>query len=144
MKLNYSETKSAKLWIENDVLFIKCVPNTIITHKVATHIMSERIKITKGNFYPVFMDIRNVKYITMDARNYMKQIEGLQFVSAYAFLLDSHVHNILINYFLTFKPIALPTKPVSKKEQALSWLENYKTNIVANSKVNFAHKEFVA
>ena len=143
MKLSYSETKFANLWIENDILFIKCLPNTVITRKAAEEIISERIKITRGNFYPVFMDIRNVKYITMDARNCMKQTEGLQYVSAYAFLFDSHVHNILINYFLTLKSPALPAKPVSKRGQALSWLENYKTSVI-DSKTNFANTELVA
>jgi len=141
MKLNYSETNSANLWIENGILFIKCLPDAIITRNVAEKITDERIKISKGNSYPVFMDVRNAKYITMDARNFLKQTEGLQFISAYAFLFDSHVHSVLVNYFLTINPPALPALTANKRENALNWLGNYKAEAITNSKPSFANKE---
>jgi len=139
MKLNYSETTTAKLWIENGIIFIKCLTDAIITRKEAEKITTERIRISKGNSYPICMDIRSAKYITMDARNYLKQTEGMQFANAYAFLLDSHVHNVIVNYFLTVNPPAYPVMPINKKENALSWLAGYKTEVTT-----YSDKELVA
>ena len=141
MKPNFSETKSANVWIENGVIFIKCLPDSIITRKEAEQITAERIRISNGTSHPVCMDIRSAKYITMDARQHLKQTGGMQFVSAYAFVVDSHVHNVIINYFLTINPPALPSVNASKKAAALNWLESYKTTEPITT---FSEKELVA
>ena len=140
MKFDYPETTSANLWVDNGILFIRCLPKSIISRTVAEKITDERIRISQGVSYPVFMDIRSAKYITMDACNFLKQAEGLQFISAYAFMFKTHVHGILVNYFLTINPPALPTMPVSTKEIALNWLKDYKSEANSSNKISVSNE----
>ncbi|GAL86527.1 hypothetical protein MYP_3757 [Sporocytophaga myxococcoides] len=74
--------------------------------------INDRIKFQNGTVYPAISDIRKIKYINKEANEYLSR-EGNTLVQ-----FESHVNEILGNFYLKLSQPPLPTKLFRNAEKA--------------------------
>ena len=113
------------MWIEDNILFLKYEHGIVLNKEIALSLVKERIRITDQKTYPVFIDIRDMKYTTREAREELSKGDGIKYVSASAFLINSEIIRILGDYFIRFNKPAIPVKLFTNEQKALQWLKQY-------------------
>ena len=79
---------------------------------------------SKGISYPVLANIKGVKSITKEAREYLAE-EGTRLVKAGAIIIGSPLNKMLGNIFLTINNPKVPTKLFTDEKEAKEWLRQY-------------------
>lgn len=122
------ETHDAKIWLRKDgVIHISTFPHveTNLDDAIDTiNFISNICKKTKKKKHPVIVDIRQVKNLTRDARNYFSGEEAHKYVTALAILVGSPVSRILGNFFMGMNKPLYPVKLFTDEEKAIKWLKN--------------------
>lgn len=121
-------TAYAEFELENGILTITFMPMDI-TLAIAKEIVQTRIEYSAGQSYPGLADVRKVRGIDREAREYFSSDEARVGVIAGALLIDSQFSSSIANFFLkvTLSKPKIPTRIFSKKEKALSWLSGFVT-----------------
>ncbi|MEO2127105.1 MAG: hypothetical protein ABGW91_02990, partial [Christiangramia sp.] len=78
--------KYAKFWIENGLLYFVYRPITVIDLRIAEHIVKERIRFQNEKEFPILCDMRQVKMVEKQARDYLAK-EGSYLTKAVALLV---------------------------------------------------------
>ena len=120
------ENDYVTIWVENGILFSSSKKDILIDLDVAKTMVKDRVEYTKGKSYPMLIYFSNLS-VTKEAREYMSSPEGgLKGILCGAFLSDSVVTTVVVNFYLKINKPAVPAKFFTKKEEALSWLESFK------------------
>lgn len=114
-----------QVWLEDDILHF-VVLTEVLDLKYAMEVNEIRKRFCNGRKYADFIDMRSIKYVTKEAREYMADPEISSLVKAGAVLFKSKVQVILGNYYLKFNNPTVPTRFFYTKEVALAWLNKYK------------------
>ena len=91
---------------EDNILYIECLPNTIMTideGKLSTEI---GLELNEGNPGPLFCDLTNVVKMTKECRKHF----------------SSPISRIIGNFFLGANKPIRPTRLFTKKTEAIKWL----------------------
>ena len=120
------ENEYLKLFIEDGMVKVFYKPDSVISLSAAQYMVKERLRICHDKTYPLFADIRGLKYMSKEARDFIKQGDGVKGVSSFAALLNNSVQATLGNYFLKFSPPLLPSRLFTDEEKALQWLAKFK------------------
>lgn len=128
MKEKYFCNEFVEMWVENGILHIVHVPFATITQEIAEINVAARLEIAEGKTMPVFADVRSVKTMTKEARQYLSTGDGVRGISAGAFLIKTQIEVLLTNAWLALYPMKIPTRLFIDKKDALGWLEKYKSN----------------
>ncbi|MCR6640988.1 MAG: hypothetical protein NVV82_18845 [Sporocytophaga sp.] len=115
------ENDLIKLWIEDGILWAE-YKEIILNTEEAKKIVSDRILFQNGTVYPAIADIRKIKYINKGANEYLSK-EGNILVHCVAVIVESHVSEILGNFYLKLSKPPLPTKLFRSAEKAKAWVE---------------------
>ena len=126
MKENYFKNFIAEFWIENGILYLIYQQEAVVDKEAAIYLIKERHKMTNKVSYPMFVDLRGMKYITRDAREELKKGDGIKYVTAGAFLINNTIIRILSDYFIKFDKPPIPIKLFTDQEKALQWLQQFK------------------
>src|ERR1700758_2121498 len=118
------ETDYVKIWKEQSILYCVFSDNLEIDLNVAVHCVKERIDFSNNKSYCCLIDMRNLKFITKEAREYLAT-EGSKYVIAGALVTDSPLSNALANIFLLINKPPVPTKLFSSEKEALIWLKKH-------------------
>jgi hypothetical protein len=127
MLKNLTQTAYTTLEMTDGVLVITFLPGIEITLDVAREIVQTRKNLTGLRSYPGLADVRQVKSVTRDAREFLSSDEATQGVSAAAMLVDSAFSSFLVNFFMsvTASKRKVPTKLFSDRKKAIQWLTRY-------------------
>ncbi|MBO9701017.1 MAG: hypothetical protein J7604_12460 [Sporocytophaga sp.] len=117
------ENDYIKMWIEDGVLWAE-YKEIILRLKEAKKIVSDRIIFQKGAIYPAIADIRKIKYVDREANEYLSK-EGNAILVCVAIIVESHVSEILGNFYLRINKPLLPTKLFRNVEKAKAWVESF-------------------
>ncbi len=120
------ETEYVKIFIQDGIIKVFYKPDSVISLSNAQYMVKERLRICHDKTYPLYADIRGLKYMSKEARDYIKQGDGVKGVNSFAALLNNSVQAILGNYFLKFSPPLFPSKLFTDEEKALQWLAKFK------------------
>jgi len=115
------------MWIEDGIICYIFSPGLIITEEAAISIVGKRIRISKGRTYPALVDFCQIQYITKVAREYFAKGDGIRYLNSGAFLVKSQVQTIFINFFLMINKPVLPTKLFTDRQEAINWLQQFKS-----------------
>lgn len=115
-----------EMWIDDYFIYTVYLPNTIVDLKAAKIIYTDRIKLHNGMPYPCYVDAREVKYWTKEARAFQSTVEHNFQVKAFAVHFKSEFQKTILNFYLFFNKPKTPTKGFTSKDEALEWLKNYK------------------
>lgn len=121
--MNYSN-KYAEFWTEDGILFFVYKPNTVITLKAAEIIVKDRIKFQNERAYPIFCDMRKIKVVEKQARDYLAE-EGSYLAKAVALLVNEPYTEKLSDMFLQTSKPSVPTQQFTTEHQALEFLSKY-------------------
>ena len=125
MKESYFENDFITIYIEYGIVFCIYKENVVVSLEFAKAMVDQRLIITQDKVYPIFADIRVLKYTTKEARQYLKG-KGAEGLSAGAFLINSAVQQILGNYFIKFDRPPIPIRLFTDQGKALQWVQKFK------------------
>ena len=105
-------------------MYCKYADNLHVSLDVAKSCVEQRIYFSKGKSYPLLIDIKGIKSITRDAREYLASI-GTTHVKAGALITGSPFNRTIGNIFLAIDKPLVPTKLFTSEEKARLWLKEY-------------------
>jgi len=126
MRQNYFKNTYGEMWIEDGIFFVTYNEGVIITKEIMVYLVSERLRITENTTFPMLFDTRGMKYATKEAREYSNQGDGIKYLSAAAFVVNSTVLQIFMNYYLKIYPFSFPVRLFIDGDKALQWLQRFK------------------
>lgn len=112
------------MWMEGGILCCKYADNLRVSLEVAKSCVEGRIFFSKGKNSTMLIDMRGIKSITKEAREYMASV-GATLVTAGALITGSAINRTIGNIFLTIDKPPVPTKLFTSEEKARKWLKNY-------------------
>lgn len=83
------------------------------------------IDISGGANYPIFVDIREIKSISKEARDHFSMRGRKPNVTAIAMLVSSPLSRIIGNFFLGLNKPTVPTKMFTSEIDAIAWMLRY-------------------
>jgi len=86
--------------------------------------LATRLKLTKDKPCKLFLDLRNIGYITQAAREYSASDEATYMAKATAVLAPSRITKLIANFFLTFNKPKMPFQIFTSKDKAFEWLKS--------------------
>ena len=96
-------------------------PGTELDLEMIKHTIEMREKISAGKNQYWLYDIRNLKAVTKEARNYAIQY-GEDFISASAVLVNSYITKFIFTTYLKINKPNFPFLCYTKREKAIDWL----------------------
>jgi len=118
------ETIYLKIWKEENMLHCVFADKLNMDLEIAIECVKERISFSKNQSYACLINMKGIKSITRDAREYMAT-EGGKYLKAGALLVDSALSKMIGNLFLSINKPQVPTKLFTDEQQAKEWLQHY-------------------
>jgi len=117
------ETDNIKFTVDDGVLQIECVPETVMTideGKLSTEVGLELID---GKPLPMLCDLTNVVKMTQECRKHFAGPEHAEVYTKCALVIKNPISRIIGNFFLGANKPIKPTRLFTNKEAGLSWLK---------------------
>lgn len=113
---------------DEDILFIEYKEDLVVDIEIAKSLVSSRIDFSGSKNYYVLMDIKGVKQVTNEAKQYLQNADtGLQKIAGGAFLVNSPLSMMLADIFT--RPVTqFPVKIFTDMETAVLWLRSLRDN----------------
>lgn len=110
-----------------DGIFFLCYkPLHHLDITIAREVVRERVEFKQGTAYPSLFDVRKVRDISKEARDYMAE-DGNDLVKASAIVLDSPMLRMMANFFIKVSKPKNPTRVFTDEASAIEWLQQFKT-----------------
>lgn len=93
----------------------------------AKALLADLAEIGKGKRVPLLVDLRHLSGFTFDreARKYLGGKETGEIILAFAFLVDSPLSKMLVNFFLGVNKPSFPTRMFTSEAKAIGWLKGF-------------------
>ena len=118
--------RASKVWLgEDGIVQINHFPNSEETLADAKENLASVVKVGKGKRCPLFVDLRNVKSTTREARIFYAGEKSAKAVNAVAGLISSPVSRIIGNFFLGINRPKFPVKLFTSETEAIEWLKGF-------------------
>ncbi|MEQ9307419.1 MAG: hypothetical protein RJQ14_26130 [Marinoscillum sp.] len=120
------------LSIENDYAIFRVVEGimhftykdgTVLDLNASRQVVGDRLKVQGDLSYPVVCDIRGLKGIDKEARDYLAK-EGSEQVQAVALIIDSPARKLMSNFYLAVNKPLVPTKLFTSEDEAVAFLKS--------------------
>ena len=120
----WTETRYMRVRKEGPVLHCVFTDCPHLDLEIAKHCVQQRLAISAGISYPCLIDMRDLKSVSTEAREYMAA-QGATGVKAGALLIGSQVTKMIANIFLLINKPKVPTKMFTDEKAAREWLKKY-------------------
>lgn len=121
----FFENEYISVTLENGIIIAIYKPDLKIDIEIAKATVNARKVVSNGKVMPGLADIRNLKSVTDEARDWLGTKEPNELLSACAVLTNTPIQNLLANFYLRFSNPPIPTKLFTNKEKAIRWLKLY-------------------
>lgn len=121
MEENSIKKECVEFWFENGILMSKFEKGTELNLINIKETIRLREEISKGQKQYWLYDLRNVKNMPKEARDYADQ-NGQNYLHAVAVLVNSHITKFIFNSYLKLKSPIMPFHVFADSEKAMSWL----------------------
>lgn len=118
------EIPIAKMWEEEGIVFIVFIDKLDMTMERAQSAVAARLSLCEGISYPLLIDMRGIKSVTREAREYLAG-EGARLVKAGALIVGSPLNKALGNIFLWVNKPKVPTRLFTDEKEAKEWLKEF-------------------
>ena len=120
------KTRTNRIYMdENGIIRSQISPGAEITIEDIKEDFAAFSQITAGNKAPCLTDMRGIKSINREAREYLSSLEAFRFISASALLIGSPVSKMIGNFFLGINKPPYPTKMFTSEAKAFEWLKEF-------------------
>lgn len=119
------ETPTMKIFIDEDgILHHDCSEGSV--HDIDSAISNVKLSIdlAKGQKHPVLVDLKGIKYMSRETRNYYSNEETGKFVGKAALVVGDPVSKIMGNVFMRLQKTVFPTRLFTDREKAIEWLKS--------------------
>jgi hypothetical protein len=117
------KTSYITLWIEDGII-MSVFGNIHVDLQVARHAIEKRLELTKGEVYPALADMRAIKDMDREAREYFAN-EGAKLLSARAIITGNVFTRTIAEVFMMINRPPIPTRLFSEYPEAKQWLQEY-------------------
>jgi hypothetical protein len=93
---------------------------------IARLCVEERLRFCEGESFPCLINMRGLKSVTKEAREYLAN-EGTLLVKAGALVINSLLTEMIGNIFLSVNKPKVPTRLFLDEAAAISWLKQFMT-----------------
>lgn len=121
MKENSSGEECIKFWYEKGILISEFEKGTELNLVNIKETIRKREEISVGEKQYWLYDLRNVKNMPKEARDYADQY-GQNYLHAVAVLVNSHITKFIFNSYLKLKTPIMPFHAFADAEKAMNWL----------------------
>ncbi len=122
MKNHLFENEIIKFELEDSIL-LSTLKVELLDLNIAKTITDNRLKAQNGVNYPLLSNVKSLKGISKETRDYMASKEGCAGVLAAAVIIDSPVTSMIGNFFINISKPLVPTKMFTDEEKAKKWLK---------------------
>jgi len=126
MLIEKTNTGQAELWIEDDIYYLSHMAGKKGTLESAKQELRIHRELSGGKKLPLFVDMRRIKGVTPEARDYGNSVEVKSIYSAMGILISSILTRTNASMFIRINQPPYPVKIFTEKEEALSWLQQFK------------------
>lgn len=112
------------MWMDNGILCARYEPDLHLSLDVAKACVEARIFFSKGEAYPLLVDMKGIKSTTKEARTYMATM-GATLVKAGALITGSAINRTIGNLFLKIDRPPVPLRLFTSEEKARIWLRQF-------------------
>jgi hypothetical protein len=118
------ETRTALLsLLENNIVLLEEKPDAQIEIEDAKNTVNVIGKIHASGNWAVLVDIRKMKSLTKEARDYYGNNSIMRESSGCALLTESFFSKMLGNFFIGFSKPEFPARIFNSREEAILWLK---------------------
>ena len=125
MKSEMVRTKTAELWIEDDILQCKILPNAEITIDEGKKIMEISMRLSNAKRIPVLADMGRIKSMPRESRAYLSGEEAKKTAIALALVTETPISKIVGNFLLGLNKPSYPIKMFTTLQDAQQWLNGF-------------------
>ena len=119
-------TRTGRTWLgEDGIMRAVHLPNSVETLADAKENMAATVKLSAGKRYPILVDLRPIKSIDRDAREYYARGDQTEVVTAVALLIGSPISRVIGNFILALNTPRIPAKIFTSEAEALDWLRGF-------------------
>lgn len=114
--------------IEDGILYTYYRKGASIDLDGARKIVKNRLELLNGRILPMILLDEGIKEVKREARIYLSEGEGVQGISACAFVVTNPFTKVIVQFFLALnaKSNAFPVKTFSNEADGLNWLDAYR------------------
>lgn len=124
MKKTLLEKENAIIELYENII-LATWKDEIIDIIIAKTAVENRLEATGGKKYPMLINMKSVKTISKEARDFLASEPGCEGVIAAAIIIDSAINSMIANFFLYVTKPPIPTKIFGDEEDAMQWLRQY-------------------
>jgi hypothetical protein len=124
MNSGFTEDPYAQYWIKDGVIYMRYLVK-VLDLQAAKETVHKRMETFKG-IPLVLVDIRELKHVTREVRQYLSGEEAQVDLKAAALISDSRVTRLMFDFFVNFDKPSIPLKMFAGEQEALKWLKQYK------------------
>lgn len=122
----FVDLKAFKTWLGEDGICYTVVKfNAIIELEDALENTAAVKKVSAGTAFPILVNLKEINYISKEARDHFSMQNRTPGVTAIAMLIKSPSSKIIGNFFLGLNKPAVPTKLFTDKGKAVNWLQQF-------------------
>jgi len=120
-------TRSVRMWLDDDGIVQQVsAPGSDYTLEVAHDVCARIRALAPGKPHPMLVDITLLRSISRDARTFFARQTTDSGISAVALLIASPLARVVGNFFMRASPATVPTRLFTSRDEARSWLHNFK------------------
>lgn len=121
------ENDFIKYWIEDGILYSEFTTQTDVDIEKIKAVIDLRTEISDGEKQYWCYDFDRIKSYNKEARDYADK-HGQEYLYACAVIFNSHIAKFTLNAYMKLKNPLIHLKGFTKKEEAVKWLNELKTN----------------
>jgi len=126
MEKEVIETRTAKIWFgEHGIIRYTILPKAEVTLDDTREYVRIQSKLTKTKKILNLTDIRKVKSIEREAREFLMGEEAVKITRACALIVGSSVSRVIGNFMLGLNKPAYPVKLFTSEDEAIEWLNGF-------------------
>ncbi len=123
---NIRKARIATVFLDDDGILKVCQYDHVdASLEDLVEINNYSLALCGGKKVPVLNDIRGIKSVEREARQFPSHPDVVRLSKACALLVSSPVSRVIGNFFLGFNKPPYPVKLFSSEEKALEWLKNF-------------------
>lgn len=123
MSLQEVENDFARFYVKDSVMHFIYKHGVSLDLNAAKEVVSDRLKAQGNQSFRILCDIRGLKSINKEARDYLAK-QGSQQVDAVALIVGSPARKVMSNFYLAVNKPEVPTRLFISEEEAMEYLQN--------------------
>ena len=124
MKKTLLDNNEVTIELEDGIIIAKW-KKTSVDLMVAQQAVQYRLESTNYVSSPMLSDIKSIKNITKEARDFLATEKGCEGIIALALLINSSIGSMIGNFWMKISNPLVPTKIFTNEEEAKKWLTQY-------------------